>query len=292
MRIQDLIGETYTVTGHGRWLRTMEHDSLVIDVEEQVFWWNSRGIVGNAFDWLTEIIGLAPQEAYDVIEDKETVLLSKLKTYVDTPKSDVTPYQKLVEVFYTYGKKHRDYWYGIRGYTEETVDRFRLGYTGEWYTIPIYVDGSFTNFQCLRHEPRRRKVWYVGLGALPFNFSILAVTPWIIVAEGPVDAIMLRQNNIPAVSQTGGSGTWKNKWLRYFIDTKRIHVCYDNDVAGNEGSVRVAEKLGGSRTKIYNFWDYDEGFDVTDFFRDGGTRESFLELIFSNSIDMWNVPRV
>jgi len=287
MALQDLIGQTYTIVGSGRWLRTIEHDSLVIDIERQVFFWNSRGIVGDAYKWLTEIIGLSPKEAQNAIHTDKPALY--IETYAETPQDTPTPYPALVEVFYNYGKKFHEYWTCVRGYTEETIERFRLGYNGEVYTIPIYVDGDFKNFQCLGVKPKRRFSWYKGLGALPFNFSNLVVTNWVVVTEGPVDAIMLRQNNIPAVSQTGGAGTWKDKWLYYFIETKNIYAVYDNDEAGTEGSVRVAKSLGTGRTKIYNFWNFDEGYDVTDFFKDGGTKDTFFDLLSKESRDVWEV---
>jgi hypothetical protein len=194
-----------------------------------------------------------------------------------------------VETFYTYGKEHRDYWHNVRGYTTETVERFRLGYTGVWYTIPIFIEGTFRNFQCLRYEPKGRKAWYVGMGALPFNFSILKLTDWVVLTEGPVDAIMLRQNDIPAISQTGGAGTWKNEWLPYFMNTKQIYVTYDNDEAGNAGAERALDNLG-TRALAYNFWDYKEGFDATDFFKEGGTKDEFLDLIKGKAVNKWAIP--
>lgn len=289
MTIEELIGQTYELRGHGRWLRSIEHDSLVVDTERQAFFWNSKSVSGNAYKWLTEVLGYTHEDATAQLKNSDTFIFSKAP--VSTEKYDVVPYPKLVDVFYSHGKDHREYWYDIRGYTEETVDRFRLGFNDEWYTIPVYVDGEFKNFQCLKHNPRRRKSWYAGLGALPFNFSNLAVTDWVVLTEGPVDAIMLRQNNIPAVSQTGGSGTWKNKWLPYFIKTKTIYIAYDNDIAGNEGSLKPAKNLGSERSLIYNFWDFNDGYDITDFFKDGGTKDEFLELLNSKAVQLWSVPR-
>jgi len=287
MALEDLIGQTYTVVGNGRWLRTVEHDSLVIDIEKQLFFWNSRGVIGNAYKWLTEIIGVSPKEAKSILHSQKPALYTK--TYVEPPQDTPTPYSQLVNVFYNYGKEHHEYWHNTRGYTEETINRFRLGFNGEIYTIPVYVDGKFKNFQCLGVNPKRRFSWYKGLGALPFNFSNLVVTDWVVIAEGPVDAIMLRQNNIPAVSQTGGAGTWKDKWLYYFIKMKSIYAVYDNDDAGNEGAKGIAKSLGTGRTRIFNFWDFDKGYDVTDFFKDGGTKEDFHELLSKKSREVWEV---
>jgi len=287
MKLQDLISQTYTVIGHGRWLRTQEHDSLVIDAEKQVFFWNSRDIIGNEYVWLTKVLGMSHREANEFIEDTKDNLLSKIST-ADT-KDDVVVYPALVEIFYETGKGYREYWRDVRGYTDETIERFRLGFTGEWYVIPIFVDGSFKNFQCRKPNPKRVMSWYKGLGPLPFNFSSLAVTNWTVLTEGPVDAIMLRQYDIPAVSQTGAAGYWNSTWMDKFFDIERIYICYDNNVAGNLGAKKVTDILGVHRSKIYNFWDFEEGFDVTDFFKRGGTKDNFMELLEKKSAYEWEV---
>lgn len=289
MNIEEIIGQTYELHGRGRFLRAVDHDSLVVDRQRQLFFWNSRGLFGNAYDWLVKVMGYSTQEAKHVVKDSEDLIFSVYNT--KTKKDDICPDSDLVETFYLRGKEHRDYWYDVRGYTEETVDRFRLGYTGKWYTIPIYVDGTFRNFQCLRYKPKGRKAWYVGLGALPFNFGVLKFTDWVVLTEGPVDAIMLRQNNIPAVSQTGGAGTWNNEWIPYFMGIKEVFVTYDNDEAGNEGAKRVAKGLGRDRVLIYNYWDFDEEFDTSDFFnKKKGTRDEFLETIKGKAVNVWQIP--
>ena len=287
MRLENLIARKFTIMGHGRWLRTMEHDSLVIDTERQIFFWNSKDIIGDAYIWLTKIEGMNSHEAKEFIKDAEINILSKIST--GNTKEHVAVYPALVEIFYDVGKRYREYWHNIRGYTDETIERFRLGFTGEWYVIPIFVDGGFKNFQCRKDNPKRVMSWYRGLGPLPFNFSSLAVTDWTVITEGPVDAIMLRQNDIPAVSQTGAAGYWNPLWLGKFIQTKRIYICYDNDIAGNVGARKVAEKLGVTRSKIYNFWNFENGFDITDFFKMGATKDDFMELIETKSKHPWAV---
>lgn len=287
MSIEDIINKTHELHGKGRFLRAVDHDSLVVDRKRQLFFWNSRGIFGNTYAWLTKIMGFSIQEAKNAIATTEDILFPV--SYTTHKKNDVTPDTDLVEVFYLRGKGHREYWCDVRGYTEETVERFRLGYTGKWYTIPIYVDGHFKNFQCLRHKPKGRKAWYVGMGALPFNFATLRFTDWVVLTEGPVDAIMLRQNNIPAVSQTGGAGTWNNEWLHYFIHLHEIFIVYDNDEAGNRGAERVAKNLGVDRTRIYNYWDFDAGFDTSDFLQKKTKRE-FLETLKEKAVNVWQIP--
>jgi hypothetical protein len=88
------------------------------------------------------------------------------------------------------------------------------------------------------------------------------------------------QNGIPAVSMNTGCDSFMPQWTKYFLHQKEIYILFDNDRAGNFGSVRTAKILGQTRCKIYNFWDFDgTGFAVDDFFIDGGSREELLDLV-------------
>jgi DNA primase len=107
----------------------------------------------------------------------------------------------------------------------------------------------------------------------------LKYTTEVFLTEGPTDAIVLSQNGLPAVSQTGGSENWTDDWFPYFITQKRIYIVYDNDDAGKKGAVATAKKLGIFKCRLYNFDGMDKGYDPVDFFKDGGTKEQFVNLI-------------
>src|SRR5690606_9422114 len=114
---------------------------------------------------------------------------------------------KLVEVFWHNGKLegNRDYWYH-RGFTDQTIDRFQLGWYDGWSTLPIFMDGAFRNFQIRRDIPEKRiKNWYSGVGPLLFNSDILKVSSEVVITEGPTSAIRLVQEGIPCLSHTGGA---------------------------------------------------------------------------------------
>ena len=272
--LETYISEDFTFTNtHGRYLRTAEHDSLVYDRVRDAFFWNSRNLSGGLYTYLTKVRNMPAREASNLSRQQPTNFAN---IYVKE-KEPIVVSPNLVDIFYERGKNNREYWYNKRGYTDATIDDFKLGYTGEWYTIPIFVDGEFRNFQLRRDEPEKAsKSWYSGVGPLPFNFSTLDYTDWVVISEGPPDCIMLRQNDIPSVSQNNGAGYWNPDWNPKFARLKKIYIVYDNDEAGNKGSVKLC-KYWGQRAKIYNFWDFDEGYDVTDFFKDGGTREDFIE---------------
>lgn len=285
MKLEELIGEDYLITGSGRYLRTREHDSLVIDTKEQIFYWNSKAIFGTAFDWLTKVKGVSRETAAKRLKQAISVFDSatiKKESSIEQNDKPV-PFADLVDIFYERGKNNKDYWLNYRGYTEETIENFKLGFSGWCYTIPVYVDGIFRNFQCRIMEPKASFSWYKNTGPLPFHFSVLRFNDWVVLTEGPPDAIMLTQNGIPALSHTGAAGYWNNEWINYFITKKLIYVVYDNDEAGKYGSKKVSEALGIGRTKIYNMWDFPDKYDITDYFKNGGTREEFLNILKKKS---------
>jgi len=279
MNLETVIGQDFTIIGTGRYLRTAEHDSLVIDKQKQLFYWNSRNIYGNIKDWFTKVKGC---DNFVLTSTLNSVKVQTTKKY--NKKID----ESLLESFYSFGKSNRDYWLTYRGYNHSTIDLFKLGYTGEWYVIPIILDGKLQNFQCRKRGAVR--MWYSIGDVHPFNFDSLPVTNTVFLTEGPPDAIMLEQNGLTAVSQTGGAGqiTIYEKNFYRFYDKKQIYITYDNDKAGNYGSKRLA-KVFGSKAKIYNFWDYSNGFDVSDYFNSGKTAEQLLVEIYDKGRYWWEM---
>lgn len=280
--IERLISQQFTLKGSGRYLKTEEHSSLVIDTKEGKFYWNSRNIVGDALTWLTKVMGVSYDKATQILKEAEDYE----GTHVITIKRDgqeTIVYPALVEAFWSRGRGNRSYWYK-RLLNDETIDRFRLGYNDGWFAVPVFVDGTFRNFQIRRDEPDKLiKNWYSGVGPLLFNSDLLKVVDSVVLTEGPIDAILLNQYGIPAVSQTGGAGNWNNKWMSYFAYQKEIYLVYDNDEAGYKGAGRVARRLGETKCKIYTFDGYREGFDIVDFFLHGGSIEKFQRLLKNES---------
>lgn len=281
--LEILIAKDFTLTGNedSKWAKTIEHDSLVIDREKNIFFWNSRDIAGDALIWLTRIKGYSFPEARKILSDYKDYE----GTFVYTIKSqktdeDVVVYPRLVDIFWEQGKNKRKYWYK-RLLTDETIDKYRLGYHNEWFTIPIYIDDTFRNFQCRKDIPDKKiRPWYHGVGALLYNSDILPLVSDVIITEGVVDAILLSQLGFPAISHTMGS-SFDEGWHKYFANLRNITYIADYDDAGIKASYKVAEILGKERVKVLTFEGFTEKYDTVDFFRDGNTIEEFRKLLKS-----------
>jgi DNA primase len=290
MNLQDLISQDHELTGAGNWLHGVEHSSLVVDIRKQIFYWNSQGISGDAFIWLTKIKGYSPLQAKEYLRESTPESTFTFISTIRDHKEDIA-YPKLVDIFYEAGiNEDRGYWYK-RTITDKTISRFKLGKYGEWFTIPFFQDGLFKDFQLRRDDPKKIRHYYKGVGRTLFNSDILKVVDDIVLTEGPTDALVLLQNGIPAVSHNAGSEAWDDEWFKYFIHQKNIIVNYDNDSAGRMGSLKVARNLGEYRVKVYNFDGFEEKFDVGDFFVQGGTAEEYKELLKKNSKYIFELPK-
>lgn len=280
--LEEVIARDYTLTGYGRYLRTEEHDSLVLDTERQLFFWNSKGLAGGPLEWFTKVKRLPNDLAKRRLSEFDYYNTSGDVLTVKHGNKEVIVYPKLIDAFWEGGLEHRDYWYE-RLLTDETINRFKLGFHNGWYLIPIFVDGQLKNFQARRDHPTKKVLpWYNGVGPILFNSDIMKVTDTIVFTEGLVDAILLNQYGIPAVSHNGGAGTWKDNWTRHFNKQQKIYIVYDNDRAGRKGAKNIADILG-VRCKIYTFDGHALGYDIVNFFRDKNSVQEFRRLLVEES---------
>jgi len=281
--LEKVIGLDYTITGNGdRWRKTEEHTSLVLDLKEQRWFWNSKDLQGTPLEYLVIIKGMPDKQAKDLIKD--LVYVNGVQLTFPNKNEVVVQNEKLVDVFWKNGVTDRDYWYR-RGLTDKTIDTYKLGkYDGFW-TLPVYMNGKFMNFQCRTDVPEKKiRPWYRGVGPLLFNSSILPFVSSVFITEGPVDAILLNQYGFPTISHTGGASGWSDTWFPYFKRQKEIFYVADNDLAGYNAVRKIAKSLGEYRVKVVAFIDYPLRHDPVKFFRDGGTVEQFRELVSKASL--------
>jgi len=273
--LEKLISRDYTIDSNGgRWARTREHDSLVIDRENGKFFWNKTGKHGNALDWLIKVKGYSYPQSIDILEslNYEYPISTQIKKEPDI----VVP--ELVESFWNTGKYQRGYWYK-RGLRDTTIDAYQLGYYNSWFTLPVFIDQKLRNFQLRREEPTKEiRYYYRGIGPTLVNADILNFIDWVVITEGTIDAVLLMQEGIPAVSHTGGANGWNYNWYKYFKRVKKIYYIADNDYAGIQGATRVA-RMDQNRIKIFQFDTRKEKYDTVDYFRDGGSAEELKKML-------------
>ena len=92
----------------------------------------------------------------------------------------------------------------------------------------------------------------------------------------------LTEVGIPAISTSGGAGTFKDEWIDLVKD-KGIYICYDNDEAGDTATRKLLSLFPSVRVielpKEYK--------DICDYFYAGHTKKDFLNLGSVGS-EEWN----
>lgn len=132
-------------------------------------------------------------------------------------------------------------WLSRRGIDLSLVTRYQLGHTGEHFVIPVWQGSRITGVRFRRDErfqPDGPK--YLS----PAGQPVLVFRPRpdgfpCVVVEGELDALLLVQLGVDAVTTTGGAGSLA-KTLGPLLRGRRILVATDQDAAGDAAAQALA----------------------------------------------------
>jgi hypothetical protein len=168
--------------------------------------------------------------------------------------------------------------------SDEIISRFKIGWDGKAITIPIYnKENKFIFFKYRKDTEdtgEGPKYWYdEGSSAELYGWENLThPKPFLIVCEGEFDRLILESRGIPAITSTGGAGTFKDEWISYLKEISNLYVCFDRDDAGLRNAQKLVEKLPNA--KFISLSGLPEGKkDITDFFIVGHQIEDFNKLL-------------
>lgn len=144
------------------------------------------------------------------------------------------------------GSAGEDYLHS-RGFTDETIARFLLGYDKEKGLITIPYGNHFTYYATRTIEGKTfNKPSTEQAGPEPiYNGKALTLDTPCFICESQLDAISLAQAGGTAAA-LGGTGI--NKLLAYLKENGQrrcLVLCFDNDDAGRRAQKEAAEKLEG-----------------------------------------------
>lgn len=160
-----------------------------------------------------------------------------------------------------------------RGLPASAFENLGVGWNGQSYTIPV------RNEKGLVHDIRNFKIGSKILGTGGCKVGLIGLdklikneTDIVYICEGEWDFIALRWllkklNRPEAVVGVPGANTFKQDWVKYFVD-KHVRVVYDHDPAGEDGELGVKVKLQGVVKSIqFLHWPsaLPNGFDIRDF---------------------------
>lgn len=179
--LEALIGKTFTIHGRGKTLTTTEHDSLKIWTDKQQWYWFSKGVGGDIFDWYMMVESCGFQEALEELAREAGVELKAMtaeeRQAWEAQKSEEQQRAQILEIAASHyegllwtsvGLAARAYCAG-RGWTEATIRRERIGYCPAPADKPLLsVDASRTLHAQLREA---------GLMEHPLAKAVLSVPP-------------------------------------------------------------------------------------------------------------------
>lgn len=163
-----------------------------------------------------------------------------------------------------------------RGIADTIINSFKIGwgkFYGKWWiTIPIKdFHGKFLFFK-LRQDPNNgdnKSTYPKGVEAQIYGWDTLSEQiEKIIICEGELDRLALLSKGVPAITSTHGAMTFKQEWCSRMGKERIFYICYDNDEAGQKGSLRVAKLLEDTGNEPYIVTlpqDVGESGDITDY---------------------------
>jgi uncharacterized protein (DUF927 family)/5S rRNA maturation endonuclease (ribonuclease M5) len=144
-----------------------------------------------------------------------------------------------------------------RGWTEDTLRQWQIGWDGYRYTFPILDEhGDVANIRRYKPQPKddEEKWMSIAKHGKPRLYAIetLERQSEIILVEGETDMVTAQQYGIKgAITSTGGSGQWNQQWNDQFVG-KTVYIVYDVDEAGREGTKLVGMNLTDVAHAVYD----------------------------------------
>jgi hypothetical protein len=139
-----------------------------------------------------------------------------------------------------------------RGYTMETIKRFKLGYDADRIWIPI-ADAKGKFFNVRKYKPGASQDKMIGYSAGHNQARLFPAeslkSDWVLLCEGETDTMLACQLGFPAITATGGADTWRDDF-GILLKGKKVFVCYDVDQAGKRGMDQVAIKLVRTASEV------------------------------------------
>jgi len=112
-----------------------------------------------------------------------------------------------------------------------------------------------------------------------YNIDTMIDTNEVILCEGEFDAMLLCELGYNAIG-VPGVRTFKENWVKFFSEMKRVYICFDTDEPGVDAAAKLASLLG-SKAKIINLPKPASGVDVdvSEYFKSVGFDAAGFDLL-------------
>ena len=165
-----------------------------------------------------------------------------------------------------------DYLRVTRGFSQETIDHFKIGYDVEKnaISIPIFKREELINikYRNLDKDAKSKYTQEKGCEVWLFNEDGIGkgqAKGGILITEGEFDCMSAWQAGFKnAISPASGKDSY-GVWLELLDTIPKVYIAYDNDKAGKTTAISLAERIGTDKSYEVS---YPGGIkDANDYFK-------------------------
>ena len=220
------------------------------------------------------------------------------KTNVQLNKKIKPPTENLVQYFIdAITDEVREYLHTKRGFTDETIENYRIGWSSKRQRVsfPVYDENhNLVNIRFHSSTQKPKTLNTIGYGdARLFNLDRLVEAPagsTVTIHEGEFDAIITSQyTGLVATSPTNGCKAFLSEWVKFFYG-HNVVIIFDCDSEGRNAVKNIilpafkSSVLSGDIPSVKVVWLFENedkhAKDATDWFMKGfGTGEQLIEMI-------------
>lgn len=170
-----------------------------------------------------------------------------------------------------------------RGMSEEVIRKFKIGYNADTDAITFPVWDIENNLIGITERSVKGKQFYIPKDmdkpVYLLNFIKQNSITDVVVCEGQIDALVSWSRGVPAVALFGAGTTDKQIQLLDTSGIRHFILMYDNDLAGNHGSMRLQNNL--SKDKMITEVTMPMGKDVA-----SCTEQEFIDILKFNKVNI------
>jgi len=136
-----------------------------------------------------------------------------------------------------------------RGFTQETIKKFKIGFNDGSITIPYFRHGLCLNVKFRSLGVDKKYFREEGCASILFNLdNARKYQGTVIFTEGELDAIAYDQMGFPnVISVPNGAEAFADEWIDDLEQFNEVYISFDMDEPGYKGKEKAADKLGRYR---------------------------------------------
>lgn len=237
---------------------------------------------GSLYKLVSKILNISYEQSKHWLVDNFSSAYEDKRLYLDTFENTSVKFDYLNESILQQYSYFHPYQFQ-RGLTEIVIRKFKIGYDSQTDSITFPVWDDKGHLIGVTKRSVKGKQFYIpkdlNKPVYLLNFIKQESITDVVVCEGQIDALVSWSRGIPAVALFGAGTTDEQIRLLDKSGIRHFILMYDNDLAGNHGSLRLKEGL--SKDKMITEIIMPQGKDVA-----SCTEDEFKNILKFNGINL------